>query len=75
VLREIEPDRAASHGNEPGESRLELVLPFLDEPDASVPGDGSIRVLDIENRYDLLVHASTLDEPPGDDPRLGQCPE
>src|SRR5262249_20875266 len=65
VLREIEPDGPASHRNEPGKARLELMLPFLDEPEAPVPGDRPIPVLDIENRHHLFVHASTLDEAPG----------
>jgi hypothetical protein len=65
VLREVEPDGPASDGHKPWKARLELVLPFLDEPETSVPGDGAIRVLDIENRNDLLVHTSTLDEAVG----------
>lgn len=62
VLREIEPDRPAGHGNEPGEARLELVLPLFDEPEASVPGNSPVRVRDVQNRHDLLVHVSTLEE-------------
>jgi hypothetical protein len=42
------------------------MLPLFAEPEAPVPGDGPIRVLDVENRHHLLVHASTLDETPGD---------
>ncbi len=60
VLREIEPNVAASDRNEPGEAGLELVLPLLDEPEAPVPVDSPRRVGDTENRYYLLVHAPRL---------------
>ena len=60
VLRKIKPNVAPSHGNEPGEAGLELVLPLLDEPEAPVPIDSPRRVGDTENRYYLLVHAPRL---------------
>jgi hypothetical protein len=34
------------------------MLPLLAEPEALVPRDGATGILDIENRDDLLIHAS-----------------
>src|SRR5581483_2882696 len=42
--------------DEPRESRLELMLPFLAEAEALVPGDGAGGVVHAEDRHDLLVH-------------------
>jgi len=56
VLGEVEPDIPARHRDEPGKARLELMLPLLHEAETPVPGDGPRRVLDAENRHDLLVH-------------------
>src|SRR4051794_41267530 len=47
VLRQVKPDIPTCHGDEPGKAGLELMLPFLDEPEAPVPCDGPRRVLDI----------------------------
>src|SRR3954462_7267506 len=61
MLGQVKPDVASSHRDEPGKARLELVLPFLHEPESSVPLDSACRVADTENRYDLLIHrTSTL---------------
>jgi putative acetyltransferase len=57
VIRQIEPDTSACYGHEPGEARLELMLPLLLEPEALVPRNGTTRVLYVENRNDLLIHS------------------
>lgn len=57
VLGKVEPDVPACDRDEERETGLELVLPLLREPQASVPVDRSPCVSDMENRYDLLVHA------------------
>jgi hypothetical protein len=36
------------------------MLPLLDEPESPVPGHSARRVLDTENRHDLLVHNPSL---------------
>src|SRR5438067_3901100 len=38
VLREVEPNAPACHGNEPGKVGLELMLPLLLETEPLVPG-------------------------------------
>jgi len=38
------------------------MLPFFVEPETRIPSDSTIRVLHIENRHDLLVHAASLDD-------------
>lgn len=38
------------------------MLPLFDEPESRIPGDSPICILDVENRHNLLVHPSTLDE-------------
>ena len=58
VLREIEADLPAGHGDEPRQAWLELMLPFLSEAEALVPRNGATGVLDIQHRHNLLVHAS-----------------
>jgi hypothetical protein len=55
VLGEVEPNLSPGHGDEPGEARLELMLPLLAEAEAVIPRNGSGGVLDVENRDDLLV--------------------
>src|SRR4051812_32925606 len=45
------------------------MLPLLDESEPRVPIDGVRRVLDTENRYDLLVH--TLNPNAGESPPSG----
>lgn len=60
VLREVEPDVATGDGDEQRETRLELVLPLLREPEPLIPPHGPRGVLDAENRHDLLVHGRTL---------------
>ncbi len=70
VFGEVEAHTAARHGNEPGQPRLELMLPLLLESEPVVPGNGSAHVLDIQNGYYLFVHtaevtaASRLRTPP-----------
>jgi hypothetical protein len=64
VLREVNVDGTSCDGNEPRKARLELMLPFLPEPEPLVPLDGSRRVRDVENRHDLLVHAAEITELP-----------
>jgi hypothetical protein len=60
VLREVKPGMPACHGHEPGKAGLKLMLPLFDEPEPPIPCDTPRRVLDIENRHDLLVHGQTL---------------
>jgi hypothetical protein len=60
VLGEIEPGRSACHRDKPRKAWLELMLPFLAEPEALVPGNSPRRILDVQNRHDLLVHASEV---------------
>jgi hypothetical protein len=59
VLREIESNASACHRNEPWKARLELMLPLLLEIESLVPGDSPSGVLDIQDRDDLFVHASS----------------
>jgi hypothetical protein len=42
------------------EAGLELMFPLLDEPEPPIPRDSPRRVLNMENRHDLLVHGQTL---------------
>ena len=56
VLGEIDPDAAACHRHEPGETRFELVLPFLLEAEARVPRNSTNGVLDVEDGHDLFHH-------------------
>jgi len=58
VLREVDVDASAFYGHKPRETRLELMLPFLRESEPLVPGDSARRVLNVENRHDLLDHAA-----------------
>jgi hypothetical protein len=60
VLREVDLDVSSCNGNEPRKAGLELMLPFLFEPESLVPGDGARRVLSVENRNNLLVHAAEI---------------
>src|SRR4051794_11017436 len=60
VLRQVEPDIATCHRDEPGKAGLELMLPLLGEPEPPIPSDSPRRVLDIEHRHHLLVHGRTL---------------
>jgi hypothetical protein len=60
VLREVEVDVSSCDGNEPRKAGLELMLPFLFEPEPLVPGDSARRVLGVENRNNLLVHAAEI---------------
>src|SRR4051794_38689475 len=65
VLGEVEVEVSSCNGDEPREAGLELMLPFLLEPEPLVPGDGARRVLGVENRNDLLVHAAETTARPG----------
>jgi hypothetical protein len=58
VLRKIEPHVPARDGDEPGKARFELMLPLLVESEPPVPVDRTRSVLDVENRYDLLLQAT-----------------
>src|SRR3954452_22810012 len=60
VLGQVQPDVATCHGDEPGKAGLELVLPLLDEAEPPIPFDSPRRVLDTQNRYDLLVHVPNV---------------
>jgi hypothetical protein len=60
VLREVEVDVSSCDGNEPRKAGLELMLPFLFEPEPLVPGDSARRVLGVEDRNNLLVHAAEI---------------
>src|SRR5437868_5266829 len=60
VLGQVEVDVSSRNGNEPRKAGLELMLPFLFEPEPLVPGDRPRRVLGVENRDDLLVHAAEI---------------
>jgi hypothetical protein len=60
VLREVEVDVSSCNGDEPRKAGLELMLPFLFEPEPLVPGDSARRGLSVENRNDLLVHAAEI---------------
>jgi len=60
VLGEVEVDVSSCNGNEPRKAGLELMLPFLFEPEPLVPGDSKRRVLSVKNRNDLLVHGAEI---------------
>ena len=60
VLRQVKADVPTCQRYEQREAGLELVLPFLDEPEPCVPFDRACRVLDVEHGHDLLVHSQTL---------------
>ena len=60
VLREVDVDVSSCNGNEPRKAGLELMLPFLLEPEPLVPDDSARGVLSVENRNDLLVHPPRL---------------
>jgi hypothetical protein len=60
VLREVDVDVSSCNGNEPRKTGLELMLPFLPESEPLVPRDSACRVLNVENRHDLLVHAAQI---------------
>jgi hypothetical protein len=60
VLREVDVDVSSCNGDEPREAGLELMLPFLPEPESLVPGDSARRVLNVENGNDLLAHAAEI---------------
>ena len=60
VFRQVEPHAPTYHGDEQRKAGLELVLPFLDESEPSVPHDRACRVLDVEQGHDLLVHCQTV---------------
>src|SRR5215210_755968 len=57
VFRQVDPNVAARYGDKPREARLKLVRPLLTEPQALIPHDSPIGVLDTEDRHDLLIHA------------------
>jgi hypothetical protein len=54
VLGEVEADASTRDGDEQREAGLELMLPLLAEAQALVPGDGTSRVLDVQDRDDLF---------------------
>jgi hypothetical protein len=58
VLGEVEVDVSSCNRHEPRKAGLELMLPFLLEPEPLVPGHSNRRVRGVENRNDLLVHAA-----------------
>jgi hypothetical protein len=61
VLREVEPDIASGYGDEPRETRLELVLRLFLEPEPLVPGNNARRVVDTQYQDDLLAHERRLE--------------
>ncbi len=60
VLGEVDAGMAASDGDERGESRLEAMLPLLQEAELAVPLDGSRRVGDSQDRDHLVWHDATV---------------
>jgi hypothetical protein len=60
VLREVDVNVSSCNGNEPRKVGLELMLPLLPESEPLVPGNSARRVLNVENRNDLLVHAAEI---------------
>jgi len=60
VLGEIEPGGSPRYRDKPRKPRLELMLPFLAEPEAVVPRNSPRRILDVQNGHDLLVHGSEV---------------
>jgi hypothetical protein len=62
VLRQVKADVPACHRDEPRKPGLELMLPLFDEPEPPIPSNSTRRVLDIENRHDLLVHRDNANE-------------
>jgi hypothetical protein len=72
VLGQVEADIASRDGNEPWEARLELVLPFLPEPEPLVPLNRPRGIRHTKNRHNLFVHAQSLGDPKNRLPHLGQ---
>jgi hypothetical protein len=60
VLREVDVDRSSCNRNEPRKTWLELMLPFFREAEPLVPRDSARRVLDVQNRDNLLAHAAEV---------------
>ena len=58
VFREVKTDAATRDGDEPGKARLELMLPLLLESETLVPGNSPTCILNVENRYYLLIPGS-----------------
>src|SRR5207248_4615089 len=60
VLRKVKANAPPRHRDEPPKAWFELMLPLLPKSEPRVPGDSPARVLDVKDRYDLLLHAATL---------------
>ena len=56
VLGQVHADVASRDRNEPREAGLELVLPFLAEPEPFVPLNRPRGICHTQNRHNVLVH-------------------